>query len=431
MNFLIETIRLGLSNLMLHKLRSLLTALGIIIGIAAVVSMASYGEGAKQAALEDIRQLGARNIIVRSVKPPDSNQASDSRQFAPKYGLLRRDLRRIEQTVGPIERIVPLKKVGAQAQRGRYKTPAAVFGTTPVLMDVASLKVARGRYLTEADMLQLNKVAVAVIGAEIADRLFPLVDPIGSQLRVDTQTFEVVGVLNRIGLAGGAGSALVGRDLNFDVHIAMPVAKARFGDTLFQRSSGSMQASQVEISELYIQAPEEDQVVSVSEQVKRVLEKEHKQQQDTSLTVPLELLIQKEKTQQMFNIMMILIAGLSLLVGGIGIMNIMLASVTERTREIGIRRALGATRHHIVMQFLVETTVLSGIGGVIGVGVGLGGVGALTVLHQLWPDLEQPQVTMWSIAVSFVVATSVGVVFGLYPAIKASQQDPIVALRHD
>ncbi|QDU32604.1 putative ABC transporter permease YknZ [Poriferisphaera corsica] len=416
---------------MLHKLRSLLTALGIIIGIAAVVSMASYGEGAKQAALEDIRQLGARNIIVRSVKPPDSNQASDSRQFAPKYGLLRRDLRRIEQTVGPIERIVPLKKVGAQAQRGRYKTPAAVFGTTPVLMDVASLKVARGRYLTEADMLQLNKVAVAVIGAEIADRLFPLVDPIGSQLRVDTQTFEVVGVLNRIGLAGGAGSALVGRDLNFDVHIAMPVAKARFGDTLFQRSSGSMQASQVEISELYIQAPEEDQVVSVSEQVKRVLEKEHKQQQDTSLTVPLELLIQKEKTQQMFNIMMILIAGLSLLVGGIGIMNIMLASVTERTREIGIRRALGATRHHIVMQFLVETTVLSGIGGVIGVGVGLGGVGALTVLHQLWPDLEQPQVTMWSIAVSFVVATSVGVVFGLYPAIKASQQDPIVALRHD
>ena len=431
MNFLLETIRLGLSNLMLHKLRSLLTALGIIIGIAAVVSMASYGEGAKQAALRDIRQLGARNIIVRSVKPPESGKAEQNQSFISKFGLLRRDVRRINNTVGPIENLVPLKKVGAKVERGIYKAPAAVYGTSPTLMAVASLHLAKGRYLTEADMQQLNKVPVAVVGAEIADRLFPLVDPVGSTFRVNSQVFEVVGVLERIGMAGGAGGALVGRDLNFDVHVPMPIANAVFGDLFFNRSSGSMQAANVEVSEIYIQVPDEKDVLNVSSQIDRVLEKEHGEEQDTTTVVPLELLVQTEKNQQRFNLMMILIAGLSLLVGGIGIMNIMLASVTERTREIGIRRALGATRRHIVLQFLVETTVLSGIGGVIGVGVGLGGVGVLMLIHTWWPSFEQPQVTTWSIGVSFLVATGVGIIFGLYPAVKASQQDPIVALRHD
>ncbi|WP_432797972.1 ABC transporter permease [Poriferisphaera sp. WC338] len=416
---------------MLHKLRSLLTALGIIIGIAAVISMAAYGEGAKRNALEEIRSLGAKNIIVRSVKPPASKDAGQQNNFVSKFGLLRLDLRRIEQTVGPIERQVPLKQIGAEVSRHVHKSTAAVYGTTPMMQEVASLTVARGRYITDADMQQLNKVPVAVIGAAVADRLFPLTDPIGNTFRVDQQIFEVVGVLQRIGLAGGAGTALVGRDLNFDVHVPMPIAQGRFGDVLVNRSSGSIQAESVEISEIYIQAPSEDYVLPVAAQVRRVLEKGHQKELDYEITVPIELLKQIEDTQRMFNLMMILIAGLSLLVGGIGIMNIMLASVTERTREIGIRRALGATRLHIVMQFLVETTVLSGVGGIIGVVVGFGGVGVLILVHHMQEEFQRPHMTTWSIVVSFIVATSVGIIFGLYPAIKASRQDPIVALRHD
>ncbi len=429
MTFLLETLRLGLSNLMLHKLRSLLTALGIIFGVAAVITMVSIGEGNKQKALADIRELGATNIIVRSIKPPASNSAAQGNERMSQYGLLRRDLRRIQQTVRPVEKIVPLKQVGNQVYNGLHTAPGAVFGTTPDLLAVASLVIERGRYLSDADMQRLDNVAV--IGAEMAERLFPLSDPLAGRIMVDDQAYQVIGVLRRIGLAGGSGSALVGRDLNFDIHIPLPAAISRFGDVRAARQTGAFEASKVEISELIIQTPSEDYVVDVADQIDRLIETEHAEQEDVTTIVPLELLRQAERTQAMFNALMIAIASISLLVGGIGIMNIMLASVTERTREIGIRRALGATRRHIVAQFLVETTVLSGIGGLIGVAVGLSGAGALAVMHRFFEALEKPQVTTWSIVVSFLVATAVGIIFGLYPAVQASRQDPIVALRHD
>ncbi len=428
MNFLLETLRLGLNNLRLHKLRSLLTALGIIIGIAAVVAIAAYGEGAKVAALRDIRQLGVRNIILRSVKPAESQTAqATSRLIA--YGLLRKDIRRVESTIPHLQCIVPLKEIGGQVYNGYYTAPAKVFGTEPTLLETLSLNIQRGRYLTDQDMLRHDPVAV--IGASVAERLFPLADPLQSTINVDDQTFQVVGVLQPIGLAGGAGSALVGRDLNFDIHVPMTAAEDRFGDILMRRSSGSFEVTQVELSEVIVRVDDEKSVQDVADQIKRLLEIEHSQAKDVTTIVPLELLRQAERTQLMFNVLMIIIAGLSLLVGGIGIMNIMLASVTERTREIGIRRALGATRKHIIAQFLVETTVLSGLGGVIGVCLGLLMVACIAVAHRYVAALEQPYVTNWSIIVSFLVATAVGIIFGLYPAIKAANQDPIVALRHD
>ena len=211
----------------------------------------------------------------------------------------------------------------------------------------------------------------------------------------------------------------------------MTTAAARFGDQTIKRSSGNIEATKVELTELIIQTPQESDVINVADKIKLILEKEHSSRQDVTTIVPLELLTQAERTQQTFNYLMIAIASISLLVGGIGIMNIMLASVTERTREIGIRRALGATRRHIVAQFLVETTVLSGLGGVIGIALGLGTTAAVVVFHGWFEQMAKPQLTGWSIVVSFIVATVVGIVFGLYPAIQASRQDPIVALRHD
>ncbi len=429
MNFFYETLRLGLSNLMLHKLRSFLTAMGIIFGVAAVIMMVAIGEGNKRKVLSDIARLGSKNIILRSIAPTESTNMSEGNERLNSYGLLRRDLRRLEQTVGPISEIIPLKRVGSQVFNGVHKVPAAIFGTTPRLCGAMSLQVARGRYISDADLQRVDNVAV--VGHEVAKRLFPLADPLGNVFRVDDQTYTVIGVLSPIGLAGGAGSALVGRDLNFDIHIPMPAAILRFGDVRRHVSSGTWQLSQVEVSEVVVQVPTEDDVMPVAQQIERVLEQEHAELQDATTIVPLELLNQAERTQRMFNALMISIASISLLVGGIGIMNIMLASVTERTREIGIRRALGATRRHIIAQFLVETTVLSGIGGFIGIAVGLGGVAALALVHQVITAVERPQVTLWSVIVSFLVATAVGIVFGLYPAVQAARQDPIVALRHD
>jgi putative ABC transport system permease protein len=240
-------------------------------------------------------------------------------------------------------------------------------------------------------------------------------------------------VLRRIGLAGGAGTALVGRDLNFDVHIPMATAETRFGDIVVSRGSGSMEAKQMELSELYLEVPTMDAVRPVADQVNLLIDSAHAKAGDVSVVVPLELLDEAERRQRMFNILMAIIAGLSLIVGGIGIMNIMLASVTERIREIGIRRAVGATRKHITSQFLIETIVLSGIGGVLGVAFGFLFTGLLQLIHYAgWIEaLGRPYVTPFWVIVSFIIASSVGVIFGLYPAIHASKQDPIVALRHD
>lgn len=432
MTFLIETLILGLVNLSLHKSRSLLTALGIIFGVAAVITMVAIGEGNKQKALADISELGARNVIVRSVKPASDSNAggSSSRQVLVNYGIRRKDIRRIKETIHGIERIVSLKRVGTRVTLGKYKVAAEVFGTTSELAEVTKLRLARGRYLTDADQIMVTN-NVAVLGDAVASRLFPLHDPIGKIIHIDRQPFTVVGILRPVGLAAGAGTALVGRDLNFDIHIPMSAAMARFGDTRVNRGNGSFEATSVELSEVYIEIKNEKSVPVVAEQIRHLLDLSHKTKGDVTTIVPLELLIQAERTQKMFNVLMVAISSVSLLVGGIGIMNIMLATVTERTREIGIRRALGATRIHIAYQFLVETTVLSCIGGIVGIALGLAAIAALVYANHYFPALEKPRLVPVSIAVSFVVATTVGVVFGLYPAVQASRQDPIVALRHD
>ncbi|WP_428388708.1 ABC transporter permease [Mucisphaera sp.] len=429
MTFLLETLRLGLTNLLLHKLRSFLTMLGIIFGVAAVIGMVAIGEGSKRKALEEIAQLGARNIILQSRKPPDDVGGTSERQRMVDYGILRRDLQRINESVQGLEYIVPLKRVGNRVLRGINGAPAEVFGTTPDLLKVTSLQLQRGRYLEPDDLTQRRRVAV--LGADVAEQLFPLDDPIDKVFTVDNAPFRVVGVLQPTGVLGGNITSDVGRNLNYDIHISLTAAEEQFGDLLVRRRSGSFEATKVELQELILVAREQNQVQSISDRIRAIIDLEHATKQDVAIVVPLELLAQAERTQRLFNYLMVAIASISLLVGGIGIMNIMLATVTERTREIGIRRALGATRGHIVAQFLVETTALSGLGGLLGVLLGLSLAGILALLHTQIAGLEMPVVTLWSVLVSFSVATLVGIIFGLYPAVQASRQDPIVALRHD
>jgi putative ABC transport system permease protein len=440
--FLIETIRLALSNLRLRLLRSVLTALGIIFGVAAVIIMSSLGEGKKQQALAQIDRLGARNIIVRSIRPPETqNQNTQRASFVNRYGLTREDLAVIRQNFPDAEAIVPLKDVGSQIVRNERRSTSQAYGTTPALLNVARLTVARGRYLNQGDLEATS--LVAVIGDQVAREFFPLEDPVGQTLRIDAKAFVVVGVLQPVGLAGGAGATLIGRDLNSDVHIPITTAEATFGDTVFRRVNGAFQGNAVQVAEIYLSVPTRDRVMADSSRLERIIQVRKPNQPDVRIIVPFELLATAEREARTFNLVFGAIAAISLLVGGIGIMNIMLASVTERTREIGIRRAIGATRRHILWQFLVETSVLSAVGGMIGVGLGVGGSLLLTYVVKALPQLpvigrqfesgvELPTaLTGWSIIVAFVVATATGLIFGLYPARRAAQQDPIVALRHD
>jgi putative ABC transport system permease protein len=315
------------------------------------------------------------------------------------------------------------------------------FGVLPRLQQVANLRVDRGRYITEQDLQ--SKLPVAVIGADVASRFFSDTDPLDKVFRISDQAFKVVGVLKPVGLAGGKGSALVGRDWNLDVHIPMTTAEIQFGDLIQRRVAGSFQNEEVELSEIYVTAASTSDVLRDAALVRQIMRIGHPDFNDVQVRVPWELLEAEKKTQMIWDIVLTSIAAISLLIGGIGIMNIMLASVTERTREIGIRRALGATRKHIISQFLVETGSLSAVGGLIGIAVGVGlslGVGDLLPRLLRLPFMRnffdaklnlETQVTLWSIIVSFLVAAAVGLVFGIYPAMVASRQDPIVALRHD
>lgn len=430
MTFLLETIRLGLKNLRLHMLRSLLTAFGIVLGIASVIVMMAITEGSKLSALKQFEILGARNVILRSVKPAQQAEMSGSSGQGDRilsYGLTRQDFRRLEaQFAGKADVIVPLKLCGGMVTRGSRQMVSQTFGTTPDLPTCANLPVSHGRYLTALDIEA--DASVCVIGRTVAAQLFPLEEPLGKTLRVDDQIFTVVGVLAPIGLAGGAGSALVGRDLNQDVHIPLSTALAKFGDVIMRRSAGSRDITNVELSEIYISMPTLDSVSRGGHMAERIIDIGMRNSEDVTIIIPYELQEMAKRTARIWSRVMLFIAAIALVVGGTGIMNIMLASVTERTREIGIRRALGATRNHITWQFLVETGVLSLFGGFIGIFVGVFGAIALgSVLPEQFPT----QVTGWSIAVSFVVACGVGLIFGLYPANVAASQDPIVALRHD
>ncbi len=443
MQFILETIRLGITNLRLHLMRSILTALGIILGVAAVITMVALGEGAKREALAQIERLGAKNIIIRSQKPPETqNQNNQQRQsWTSKYGLTRDDLQVITDSFSDASAIVPLKEVGSQILRVERRKTSQAYGTTPDLLRAANLRVERGRYLNDQDLEQ--RAMVCVIGSEIAKEFFRLEDPIGNTLRIDDKVLTVVGILAPVGLSGGAGASLVGRDLNLDVHLPITTARAVFGDLVARRTSGSFSASEVQIAEVYLIAPDTERVLVDGARVRRILEVRHPKLDDIGIIVPYELLEQKRRAALTYTLVLSAIAAISLLVGGIGIMNIMLATVTERTREIGIRRAVGATRKHILWQFLVETSVLSAIGGLAGVGLGIGtavflswGVPRMTKIPFIGSyfstDMALPtHITLWSILLAFGVAAATGLIFGVYPARKAAKQDPIVALRHD
>ncbi len=421
-----RTVRLGIKSLWQHRLRSLLTVLGIVFGVCSVIAMLAIGEGASYEAQEQIKNLGSQNIILRSVKPPAEQKATQqSGQYLLVYGLTYVDIRTIQQTIPGVVVVVPGRIIREYVWNISRRVDSEILGTVPWYPQMRNHRVAQGRFFSDAEME--GKADVCVLGAEAAEQLFPLDVPIGGTVRVGSNYYHVVGVMERRSKATEETEAVESTSAAAASRIYVPLEtiKTHYGDITLKRRTGSMELEQVVLHEVTVKVDRRDQVVNVSLAIKCLLDSKHKKA-DYRMIVPLELLRQAAETKRIFSIVLGSIAAISLLVGGIGIMNIMLASVTERTREIGIRRALGAKRRDIVVQFLVETVLLSGVGGIIGVIVGV------TIPHfvTLFAHMKTI-VTFWSPMVAFTISAVVGVVFGIYPALRAADMNPVEALRHE
>ena len=351
---------LGVKSLLLHPLRSALTVLGIFIGVASVIWLLAIGEGISQEAKRQIESLGATNIIVRSVKPPSTSLPQT--RGPTEYGLTRADYDRLVSTITTVRNAIPIRELRRNFSYEDRSLDGRLVGCTPDYAAVTKLEIAQGHFITDAELRdQLN---VCVLASNVAEQLFLYEDPIGKSIYLsENQNFyRVVGVVKPRGATAAIGGSLDSQDFDNDVYVPLTTLRRRIGDMVVTRRSGSFEAELVELSQITLEVDKPEHVLQTAALINETLS-HHQRLRDVVTVVPLELLEQAKTTRLMFMVFMGLIAAISLIVGGIGIMNIMLATVTERTREIGIRRALGAKRADIINQFLVETVVLSVVGG--------------------------------------------------------------------
>jgi putative ABC transport system permease protein len=421
-----RTFRLAFKSLWLHRLRSLLTVLGIVFGVCSVIAMLAIGEGASFEAQEQIKNLGSQNVILRSIKPPEEQKVTEkgSQSYVLQYGLTYTDAKSIRSTIPGVAVLVPSRIMRDYVWNISRRVDCDITGTVPWYPEMRNHRVAQGRFFADADMGA--SASVCVLGADMARALFPLDSPLGRDVRVGGGYYRVIGVMEPRGKGVPSDEAhRAAKAAAHEMFIPLETAKTRYGEVLIKLRSGSFEAERVQLHEVTVKVADRDQVLQIAEAVKAVL-KHHHRKKDYEVVVPLELLKRAERTKQIFNIVLGSIAAISLLVGGIGIMNIMLATVTERTREIGIRRALGAKRRDIVTQFLVEAVMLSGAGGLFGVALGI-----TIPLLVTWFAAMKTIITFWSPLLAFSISGLVGVVFGLYPALRAANMDPVEALRHE
>lgn len=408
-------LRLGLEALLLHKLRSLLTMLGMIFGVAAVIAMLSIGAGARQQVMAFIEQMGVRNLIVEAKEAVDWQDFQKVRKTSP--GLTLKDLRVIRTNVNAVIAATPRKRFspGKMMPKPDREMPA-IFGVEPAYQDIGSLKVIEGRFYDDDESRDAAPVAVLGSGARAA--LFGDKEVVGQYVKVNEQWFHIIGVVApQLTIQKGLEGVSL-QDMNNVMYVPLRSAMLRLEDNRSDIKD--------EIDGIYLQLRSAEQSTETADAVRGILNASHRNTPDFGVVSPAELLSEQKRTQKIFDWVMVAIASISLLVGGIGIMNIMLANILERTREIGVRRALGATRKDVVRQFLIEAMLISFVGGAIGIMFGFG-MSRVIALLAGWSTI----MTMSSILVAFFFSVSIGLVFGIYPAMKAARLDPVEAIRYE
>jgi putative ABC transport system permease protein len=405
----------GLENLASHKLRSLLTMLGMIFGVAAVVAMLSIGAGAQQKVMAFIEQLGVRNLIVEAKEARNEQEFQKVRKNSP--GLTLSDYQIIRQNMPSIADATPRKRFTPTKilPKPQQDTPV-VYGIEPSYLQIGHLRVTEGRFFDASD--NAAAAPVCVLGAAAKDSLFGASQAVGEYIKLNEMWCHVIGIAGPQLAPESDVSGVRTEDMNNLVYAPL--------NSVLYRLEDSQSWMKDEIDGMYLHLASTDTSVTDAEVVRGILNSSHHDAGDFSVIVPAELLAQQKRTEQLFNTVMVAIASISLLVGGIGIMNIMLAAILERTREIGVRRAIGARRWDIIRQFVIEATLISFAGGLLGVVVGF-------AMSQLiaWLAGWSTVVTISSILLAFVVSISVGLIFGIYPAVKAARLDPVEAIRYE
>ncbi len=427
-----RTVKLGIKSLWMHRLRSTLTALGIIFGVSSVIAMLAIGEGASREAQEQIAQLGSRNIIIKTLKPPEDQSITGQQQGLLEYGLTYSDAERFRNSIPDVEVVVPNRLISQQAWYRNRKLSIEVVGTVPWYPEMSAIQIQQGRFISSVDTHY--KQSVCVIDEKVVTELFSFDYPLGQDIKIGTDYYRVVGIVSIHDYEqaantpdDGASQAHSQSGVNAaNIYIPLTTAKNRFGEISVQVGGGSgANIERVELQEIIVKVTGIEKVLPTRDVLETLLSKFHKKN-DYQITVPLELLRQAKAFARIFSIVLGSIAAISLLVGGIGIMNIMLATVSERTREIGIRRALGAKKRDIILQFLSETLLLTLAGGILGILLG-SAIPSLVTYFSKHPTV----ITSSSLVRAFGISASIGIIFGLYPAYRAANMDPIESLRHE
>ena len=415
-----DQISLSFHNLMLHKIRSVLTSLGIIFGVGSVISMLSISQGAKEQALASIEAMGIDKIIVSSRKPPmEGKDTSNASATTQTYGLTLADLQHIRQMEN-VKRVTVARNTRQKIMKGITLLELTLIGVDPAFLKDSNSNLIQGRWLAPGDYLM--KAPNCVVGRNVKRKLFNLGEQniIGSRITVENHVYNVVGVIEN-----NHGTNILGIGKPDDmIIIPMTTSQAKYGNRSSTVSTGTLQVEEVEYDTFIVTVEDTFYIDYTSKRIAAYLDKTHGARRDWEKLVPYDLLLQKEKTQNIFTIVMASIAGISLLVGGIGIMNLMLANVYERRKEIGTRRALGAKKNDIIIQFLLETIFLTFLGGTIGVGMGIG-IAEVVARYAGMPVAF----SVWFILLALVISAAIGILFGTYPAWKAAQQNPIDVLR--
>jgi putative ABC transport system permease protein len=448
---LLANLYIAISAVITNKVRSLLTALGIIFGVAAVIAMLAIGNGAQQEILDQIRLVGVNNIVVKPIveqkeeKIEDEGGKKEKKKFSP--GLTLRDVESISTTIPGLSKISPEISLDTYVIRNGYRRSAKLVGVDPAYFEIYDFRITDGGQFSE-EQRELGS-PVCIVGYGIKSKFFPIENPIGKSIKVGQHWLTIIGVLEERKASNNSISKLGIRDFNMDVYTPLRTVLIRYRDRdkitteglrlAAMRSRGNINNAQAQTPEqeqerknyhqldrLVIQVAETNLLEPVSEILSRMLQRKHYDVIDYEIEIPELLLKQQQRTNDIFNYVLGAIAGISLLVGGIGIMNIMLASVLERIKEIGLRLSIGAQKSDIIQQFLFEAMMISVSGGIIGVILGI------TMAYIVSGVAGIPTIISFaSILLSFGVAASVGLIFGIAPARKAANQDPIASLRYE